>query len=121
MRASDDQTDPPVVTDVASSQVDTGRARKSVCHTLQGAGHMARAAARRTNAGEGGIDELRAAVALATEVRNAIDSMCRHLLSAEECSNAEIAEVLGISRQAVAQRYPGASARPVGGQRAGLR
>jgi hypothetical protein len=54
-------------------------------------------------------------------VADAIDEIAQHLLAVEECSYREVGIALGISRQAAEKRYPDPSARPAGGQWAGLR
>lgn len=90
----------------------------SIISTLRGASGMIKAAGRHTAAGRGGKDELEALVKLRKELDAVIDSAACHLLANQDHSYAEIGEALGITKQAVALRYPGASARPLGGQTA---
>jgi len=80
-----------------------------------------RAFRRRTRDGDAGLAELAAVAALRDDLDSAVDEIARHLLAADDCSYREIGVALGISPQAAAKRYPGASGRPAGGQRAGLR
>src|SRR5262245_31965659 len=96
---------------VASTAVDAvARAdRKSVVHTLDGAAAMIRSAGRRIVDGDGDLAELTVLAELAVIVREAVDVAARHLLEHTEASNKEIAYALGITRQAVAKRYPRAS------------
>ena len=71
--------------------------------------------------GRGGLAELAALVEARDEMNAAIDASAKVLLAAEHVSYAEIGAALGVTKQAVSLRYPGASARPVGGQHAGNR
>lgn len=90
----------------------------SIFRTLRGARGMIRAAGRHTAAGRGGLDELAALVELRRELDAVIDTAACHLLANEAASYAEVGTAMGITKQAVALRYPGASARPLGGQTA---
>ena len=74
----------------------------------------------RTRRGEGGLAELTAITELNKSLMIAINEISIHLLAHEDCSYREIGIALGITSQAAAKRYPGASSRPAGGQRAGL-
>ena len=68
--------------------------------------------------GRGGLTELAAMVELRDELNAAIDASAVVLLANEDVSYGEVGQALGITKQAVSLRYPGASARPVGGQTA---
>ena len=109
--------------ELASTQVDATPTlnRRPILDSLGAADRLVRAAARRTIDGDGGLAELASAARHLAETADAVDTIARHLLSAEDCSYREIGVALGITAQAAAKRYPGASSRPGGGQRAGLR
>jgi len=108
---------------VASTPVDVTatKRRRPMLDTIDAARRIVAAFVVRTRHGDGGLAELASIVALRQETDMAIDAIARHLLAAEDCSYREVGVALGISPQAAAKRYPRASSRPAGGQRAGLR
>jgi hypothetical protein len=70
--------------------------------------------------GEGELADLVALTDLAEQVNQTIDTLARRLLS-EGYSNREVGIALGLTRQAVALRYPGKSSRQPGAQPGALR
>lgn len=71
----------------------------------------------------GSIDSLRELKNVSDQIDDAISELVRYLRSEEGGSHswAQVAEVLGITRQAAQQRFGGEGARTVGGQPAHLR
>jgi len=84
--------------------------------TIDAARRFVRSFVTRTQRGEGGLAELTAIVALRDDLDRAIDDIARHLLAHDDVSTFEVGTAMGITRQAVAKRYPGASSLRVGGQ-----
>jgi len=70
--------------------------------------------------GAGDIEELARLAAMRDELDGAMDEAARRLLG-WGASYREVGEALGISRQSVERRYPGASSRKPGAQPVGLR
>ena len=95
--------------------------RREMLDSIGAARRFVAAFVERTRRGEGGLAELAAVVELQAATGSAVDAIALHLLTVEDCSYREVGIALGITAQAAAKRYPGASSRPAGGQRAWLR
>lgn len=116
--------------DAKSTAVDFGRAAREARRanpdwSLEGSlgviDRFARAIAAHTADGYGGLAELYAVAEAHRRLADVIDAMARHLLTHDDYRYAEIGEALGITAQAVAKRYPGASSRRRGAQPGNLR
>jgi len=107
---------------MTSTGVDAKPAREPrSAEDLMGAiGRLLRAMGRRAADGELGLVELAAIVELETELAELRNRVARRLL-ADDFSHREIGVALGVSRQAVERRYPGAASRRPGGQPGPLR
>ena len=72
--------------------------------------------------GYGGIEELTRLAELADAIRTVEEELARRLLAESDgYSYADLADVYGVSRQAVAKRFAGASSRKPGAQPSELR
>lgn len=125
-----DHASAPTTSPTASTTVDSGAARRARARAnpdwslLGSVGAVRRFVgqlAGHTADGYGGLEELRATVAVLADLEAVIDVMARHLLDAEACSYREVGGALGITMQATAKRYPDAGSRRPGGQPAHLR
>ena len=110
---------------VASTTVEARRANRragrTMFDTIAAASRFVASFVTNTRAGHGGLAELAAITDLEHQLADARDDVARHLLRHDDASYREVAIALGITPQAAAKRYPGASSRPVGGQEARLR
>lgn len=132
-----DMTDEPMRNDgdgATSSTLDAGEQRAWLARAVRRTGpdwslersigaidRLTRAVANHVGDGVGGLAELTSLVELERSVRDVVDGMARHLLESDDYSYREIGVALGMTRQAVEQRYPGASSRPAGAQSGNLR
>jgi len=108
--------------DVRSTTVEaSSHPRREMLDSIGAARRFVAAFVERTRRGDGGLAELAAIVALADEIDTAIDAIATELLTANDHSYREIGVALGITAQAAAKRYPGASSRTAGGQPSCLR
>jgi len=120
--ADADLVDPAGAEDRAAARRAAQRARSG--WTLDGSLGAAERFLRSTTGhvidGAGDIEELARLAAMQETLAGAIDEAARRLLG-WGASYREVGEALGISRQSVERRYPGASSRKPGAQPVGLR
>ena len=95
--------------------------RRSMLESIAAIDRLIVAQARRAREGDGGLAELAALAALESVLAAAIDDVATYLLEHDDASYREVGIALGIGKPGALKRYPGASARPPGGQRADLR
>ena len=109
--------------EVASTPFDAKppKDRKPALHTLEGVNSMLRAGHGRIADGEYHLPELAALAETKAIVEAVIDDAVRWLGANEQVSYREFSIALGVSRQAVENKWPGVSGREAGGQPSRLR